>query len=195
MIAIRIAGALALAAVLGAAPVARAQEDWEEMDSDAAQSSWRFGQAREGGFYTAIGGFLAAPNTEGFDDVAGGAGFSARGGYRANSYFAAELVLDWVEGFNRSNGSELETLFLGGNLKVHYPLRFVQPYAQLGIGYFHASPGRQNFDNAASRTGFGFEIPLTRHFGLDIDAAYVWVWDDHQGADYAMIGLGAQYWF
>ncbi len=125
----------------------------------------------------------------------GAGGFSTRAGFRGNPTFGAELVLDWVEGFDRPGNSELETFFLGGNFKGFFPLRYAQPYLQAGIGYYHVGFGHRDEDDAAARMGLGLEIPITRHFGADLEVIYLWAWDDADGADYAQFGASLQYWF
>ena len=191
----RLGGALALAAALCAAPGARAQGEWEESGAEQPGTAGGGLGPRAGGVYAAVGGFLAAPNTEGFGRVEGAGGFSARAGFRGGTRFAGELVLDWVEGFDRPGGSELETFFLGANAKGFFPLRYVQPYLQGGIGYFHVGLGHQDFDDGAMRMGFGAEVPISRHFGVDLEAVYLWAWEDTDGADYAQFGASVQYWF
>jgi hypothetical protein len=142
-----------------------------------------------------MGGFLAAPNPDGLGRVEGGAGFTTRVGMRGSPNFGGEIVLDWVEGFNRPDGAELETLFLGPNLRGFLPARYLVPYLQGGVGFYHASTGKSAEDAAAGRLGLGVEIPITRHFGLDLEAIFLWAWGDTDGADYAQFSASLQYWF
>ncbi len=196
----RVAGAAALGMALClAAPVSA--QPWEESGSSETAG----GQGGLGiphtGFYGAVGGFLATSSGRGFNHPEGAGGFTARAGLRPTGPFAGEFVLDWVEGFDRAGGSELETLFFGLNGKGYLPLqyapilRYAQPYLQLGLGYFHVGLGHQDFDDGAMRMGFGFDIPITRHFGAGLEFAYLWAWDETDGADYAQFGASVQYWF
>ncbi|MGR9106301.1 MAG: outer membrane beta-barrel protein [Gammaproteobacteria bacterium] len=99
-------------------------------------------------------------------------GLNARAGYRVNSWFAAEVEYEWIDGFtNKIRGSNVATLTshqltLNGKFFVPTGGRF-QPYGLLGVGL--------SIWEASDRVGRGSGLEATSaglagRVGLGLDA-------------------------
>ncbi len=162
--------------------------------------------------YAATGPYLgvgAAFAWDNFDEVGNWApdmafGFDAWGGYRFLSFLAAELQIEYLNGFDteHSPGNELEfqAVTFTGNLKAYLPLGRFQPFflAGVGLGYFE-------FDTVwvegisdtalAARFGGGIDFYLTDALALQLSSSYVLQTGDLDGADYVSLIAGLQYRF
>ncbi len=146
--------------------------------------------------YAATGPYLgvgAAFAWDNFDEVGNWApdmafGFDAWGGYRFLSFLAAELQIEYLNGFDieLAPGFELEgqAVTFTGNLKAYLPLGRFQPFFLAGVGL-----GYVEFEV------FGIEFYLTDALALQLSSSYVLQTGDLDGLDYVSLIAGLQYRF
>lgn len=144
-------------------------------------------------------------------------GFNIWGGYRFLSFLAAELQIEYVNGFDAPyeiwlntfvpplllarQEFEGEAVTFTGNLRAYLPLGRFQPFvlAGVGLGYVEFS-GVDRFhrpsDTAfAARFGGGFDFYLTDALALQLASSYVLQTGDLDGFDYMSLIAGLQYRF
>jgi len=108
-------------------------------------------------------------------------GLNARAGYRATSWFAAELEYEWVARFEAKlrdrTLADIEGHSLTANLKFVAPLGRFQPFLLLGGGGSIFSFDRQNLPEISvqhsswtGRVGLGVDMYLTRNVLIDLGA-------------------------
>jgi opacity protein-like surface antigen len=158
------------------------------------------------GFYLGIGAAYAWDQFDQFStrepDMA--IGFDAWGGYRFLSYLAAELQLEYMNGFDVSYPwygyyLEGEAVTFTGNLKAYLPLGRFQPFLMSGVGLGFVKfefGGNDNSDTAfAARFGGGIDFYVTESVALQISSSYVLQTGDLDGLDYVSMTAGLQYRF
>jgi opacity protein-like surface antigen len=143
-------------------------------------------------------------------------GFNAWGGYRFLSYLAAELQIEYVNGFDDQaeiwirdifpspllldrSDAEGEAVTFTGNLKAYLPLGRFQPFvlAGVGLGYVEFDLGRRKSSDTdfAARFGGGIDFYVTEALALQISSSYVLQTGDLNGFDYVSLIAGLQYRF
>jgi hypothetical protein len=146
-----------------------------------AGTSWAEGSAPDysrPGWYVGVGAgggvdFLsdAVQNaTGGVVDLSVGGSFNARGGYRATSWFAFEIMYEGVYGtdvrVSGSNAADFSTHSFVANFKLILPTWRVHPYIMLGPGaQYGIFNGKGPFDNLDLR-----RWDFTLRFAIGIDA-------------------------
>jgi opacity protein-like surface antigen len=158
------------------------------------------------GFYLGIGAAYAWDQFDQFStrepDMA--IGFDAWGGYRFLSYLAAELQLEYMNGFDVSYPwygyyLEGEAVTFTGNLKAYLPLGRFQPFLMsgVGLGYVKSEIGRSDtsYTAFAARFGGGFDFYVTESLAFQISSSYVLQTGDLDGLDYVSMTAGLQYRF
>lgn len=126
-------------------------------------------------------------------------GFDAWGGYRFLPFMAAELQIEYLNGFDFIV-TDAEAVTFTGNLKAYLPLGRVQPFvlAGIGLGYVKNSVAGIKIasDTAfAARFGGGIDFWLTESWALQASTSYVLQTGDLDGLDYVSLLLGAQFRF
>jgi opacity protein-like surface antigen len=162
------------------------------------------------GPYLGIGAAYAWDQFDGFGslDPDMAIGFDAWGGYRFLSYLAAELQLEYLNGFDiqipgdfffPSQKLEGEALTFTGNLKAYLPLGRFQPFilSGVGLGYFKFEIGRTDISDTAfaARFGGGVDFYVTEALALQVSSSYVLQTGDLDGLDYVSLIAGLQYRF
>ncbi len=145
-------------------------------------------------------------------------GIDAWGGYRFLSFLAAELQVEYLNGFDDHyeinllpdiiNGSPLllarvevegEVVTFTGNLKAYLPLGRFQPFVLAGVGQGHVELdyGWREFSETAfaARFGGGFDLYVTDALALQLSSSYVLQTGDLDGLDYVSLIAGLQYRF
>ncbi len=130
------------------------------------------------GVYASVGGVYGVENF-GFSGYDGSGGYDLRGGYRIADMFAVEGEWQHFTKFSASGaaGTDLEAYALTLNGRF-YPLtgRF-QPYALVGLGWFHGQADKvSNTYHAGavgSRFALGIDVYFTQRLGGAVEAAYV----------------------
>ena len=131
----------------------------------------------------------------------------------SNGVLGFDLHFEWIEGFkidlpgNNSKaggyaisaGARIFPLRALDNAIDSYPpiLRRIQPYGYVGGGYLNLDgiPER-NASDFIGRVGGGFEVFVTEHIAVAVDATYVLPGSDSlENADYLSLGWGAVYYF
>jgi len=136
-----------------------------------------------------------------------GYGFDAWGGYKFNKWVAAELQLEYLNGFKTSVSFldlDAQAVTFGANLKA-FPLASVlghqiQPFLLAGPGFswfgFDAgSFGRADGLGFSARFGGGIDFYVTEHVALQVSSSYVLTTGDVDGLDYVSLVAGIQYKF
>jgi hypothetical protein len=137
--------------------------------------------ARDGA-YLALGGHAAIEN---FDPPSPASrpterwsgGLSARAGIRTHPHMAGELVFDWVSPWS-TEGGDLTSYLITGNVKFNFLTGRIQPYAILGIGVYILV---QDFDTGGSSTsvppggrfGAGIDYYIDEHVVVNFEGVYV----------------------
>ena len=146
-------------------------------------------------------------------DVDDSKGINARLGYRALSWFAAELQYEWIDSYEVEGSVVLGGSPVGGklydigghtltlNTKWIVPFWRIQPYLLLGAGYSFYDVDRgplagavEAFDNDieisdggqsgfAGRGGLGLDIYLSRNIVLSTEATALLTTDDFDAPD------------
>ena len=141
------------------------------------------------GVYVGVGGTYGLNLLESsFDDVFNDSvdvddtwGFNTRLGYRALSWFAAEVEYEYLNNFEVSvDGvrlADLRAQTISGNVRFIVPLRRFQPYLCLGAGATlfslvnNSVPGLEVDDSSFSgRVGVGIDVYATRNIVLGVGA-------------------------
>lgn len=114
-------------------------------------------------------------------DLDGSAGLNVRAGYRVTSWFAAELLYEWVDGFRGDLGSvsdfiDLSTHSVVPNFKLIAPWCRIQPYVGIGLGAQKSHAKLKGFSNDSqwaflTRPAFGIDWILTDHIVLNTELA------------------------
>ncbi len=138
----------------------------------------------ETGPYLGVGAAYAWDNFDDFSsiDLDMAYGFNAWGGYRFLSFLAAELQIEYLNGFDiEFIDLEGEAVTFTGNLKAYLPLGRFQPFvlAGVGLGYVEfefAGPfgsGAVLFSETdlAARFGGGFDFYLTEAVALQLSSS------------------------
>ena len=170
-----------------------------------------------GGFYVGVGGVYAFENFDfAFDDSAG---VELRLGWRWNRWIATELRYEWLEGFDSTGpirgynvpplnptlgDVELDTHQVMVNAKL-YPIEGpIQPYAIVGLGAFIVNTELRaaQFDKPfridagfAARLGAGVEVPLSPHWAVAFEGAYLLGTGRVEREPYGTLGLNVLYRF
>ncbi|MBI5505795.1 MAG: outer membrane beta-barrel protein [Deltaproteobacteria bacterium] len=129
------------------------------------------------GVYASAGGVYGVENF-GFSGYDGSGGYDLRGGYRIVDMFAAEAEWQHFTKFkDKPGGTDLEAYALTVNGRF-YPLtgRF-QPYALVGLGWFHGQADKvsntYHAGSVGSRFALGVDVYFTQRLGGAVEAAYV----------------------
>jgi hypothetical protein len=135
-------------------------------------------------------------------NVDAGFGFDAWGGYRFHPYLAAELQVEYLNGFEfdvQGPNPSGQAVTFTGNLKVYVLKGRAQPFllAGAGLGWEEFElDGRKEGETAfAARFGGGFDYYFSENWVLQFAPTYVLQTGDLEGGDYISITLGAQYRF
>jgi len=177
------------------------------------------------GPYLGVGAAVAWDNFDKFGSVDPDMafGFDAWGGYRFLSFLAAELQLEYLDGFDTkrefslgiinppSRGTvktEMKAVTFTGNLKAYLPLGRFQPFVLAGVGlgymerdvlfsgFFFVNGRSSNSETAlAARFGGGIDCYLTDALAFQISSSYVLQTGDLDGFDYVSLIAGLQYRF
>jgi hypothetical protein len=149
------------------------------------------------------GGFEDFDNTAGLD-IDPAVGFDAWGGYRLGKWIAAELQLEYMNGFGFSFfGTDIDgqLVSFGGNLKL-FPLASflpdcVQPFLIEGPGltWYELDSGFSDSDELdfSARFGGGIDVYVSDHIALQAASSYVLATGDLAGVNYVSVGLGLHY--
>lgn len=134
-------------------------------------------------------------------------GFDAWGGYKFNEWVAAELQLEYLNGFDTSGffvDVKAQVVTFGGNLKV-FPLasvlsRRIQPFLLAGPGFTWIeldanSLGRADELDFSARFGGGIDFYVTDNVALQLSSSYVLTTGSIDGSDYISLVAGVQYKF
>lgn len=150
-------------------------------------------------------------------DLKGSGGLNARVGYRVTSWFAAEVLYEWVVGF-KADGAlgtvEVDRVFQHkthsplANFKFLYPEWPVQPYIGIGLGaqwseivVFGAANGKDTTWSFLGRPSFGVDWIVTDNIVLNLELAGSLPADKYDGVAnspdlfYLTFGGGIQYRF
>jgi opacity protein-like surface antigen len=132
-------------------------------------------------------------------------GFDVWGGYRFDENFAAELQLEYLNGFKSASVAPLKLSFQGitwtANVKGYLLTGRWQPFALVGIGLQWAQFRESVFNinttstSFAARLGGGLDFYITETLALNVNGAYIQSTDEFEGADYGNLVIGAQYRF
>ncbi len=155
------------------------------------------------GFFAGLGGVYAFEDTSGpFDDSAG---IDARFGYRLLPRWAAEVQINWLEGFDSTRGPEVEldTYLVTLNVKAYAATGRAQPYVLFGMGLLHVNteifqsgPNLKSTENGfAARLGAGIDLYASDHFIVNLEATYVPSAGEVDHVRFGTLGLGFQYRF
>ncbi len=155
------------------------------------------------GFFAGLGGVYAFQDTSGpFDDSAG---VDARIGYRLLPRWAAEVQINWLEGFDSTRGPEVEldTYLVTLNVKAYAATGRAQPYVLFGMGLLHVNteifqsgPNLKSTENGfAARLGVGIDLYASDHFIVNLEATYVPSAGEVDEVRFGTLGLGFQYRF
>jgi opacity protein-like surface antigen len=164
----------------------------------------------ETGFYLGVGAAYAWDQFDAFGslepDIA--VGVDAWGGYRFLSFLAAELQVEYLNGFDvhipgifyyPSTKIEAEAVTFTGNLKAYLPLGRFQPFIMsgVGLGHFEFEVGRSENSETdfAARFGGGIDFYVTEALALQLSSSYVLQTGDLDGLDYVSLVAGLQYRF
>lgn len=134
-------------------------------------------------------------------------GFDAWGGYKFNEWVAAELQLEYLNGFDTSGffvDVKAQVVTFGGNLKV-FPLasvlsRRIQPFLLAGPGFTWIGLdanllGQADELDFSARFGGGIDFYVTDNVALQLSSSYVLTTGSIDGADYISLVAGVQYKF
>ncbi len=155
------------------------------------------------GFFAGLGGVYAFQDTSGpFDDSAG---IEARIGYRLLPRWAAEVQINWLEGFDSTRGPEVEldTYLVTLNVKAYAATGRAQPYVLFGMGLLHVNteiyqsgPNLKSTENGfAARLGAGIDLYASDHFIVNLEATYVPSAGKVDEVRFGTLGMGIQYRF
>ena len=150
-------------------------------------------------------------------------GFDAWGGYRFLSFLAAELQIEYLDGFDSkreislgiinppvrgSIKTKMKAVTFTGNLKAYLPLGRFQPFVLAGVGLGHIErdllvsglfvvSGRIHYSETAlaARFGGGIDVYLTGALAFQLASSYVLQTGDLDGFDYVSLIAGLQYRF
>jgi opacity protein-like surface antigen len=155
-------------------------------------------------------------------DVDASLGINGRVGYRFHPHFSAELLVEWLDGFDADLSItdvsltppvsidfatiEIEPWVITGNVKGHLLTGRYQPYLLAGAGVMTAKVklkdslglGASESDRLtdfAARFGGGIDVYLTENIVLTAGADYVLPTGDVKDLDYVSIDWGFQYRF
>lgn len=149
---------------------------------------------------------------EDFDNVPSGIdideayGFNGWAGYRFSDLFAAELSLEYLNGFDFSFlGFEIDGQALAStvNAKI-FPLARVVPeriepflYTGIGVAWAEYDTGFGDTDETgfAARFGGGFDLYVTDNLALQASSSYVLPTGDLKDFSYVSLVFGIQYRF
>lgn len=130
------------------------------------------------GVYASVGGVYGVENF-GFSGYDGSGGYDLRGGYRIADMFAVEGEWQHFTKFEATGagGVDLEAYALTLNGKF-YPLAGrIQPYALVGLGWFHGQADKvsntYHAGSVGSRFGLGVDVYFTQRLGAAVEAAYL----------------------
>jgi hypothetical protein len=180
-------------------------------------ASWAADAFNRPGAYVGLG---MAGGLSDFDGAAHGAGdspgFSFRGGYRFNDYYAVEGLYEYMDEFGKTVRGPLgnkATADIGMNNfnlmgKVILPtlgLSQLQPYVSGGIGFLEVSgAGKLRVDDAkfrggrsgtefAGRVDGGADYFFTPEISTFLDLGYVMPTEQFDHLHYLSLGLGVKY--
>ena len=158
-------------------------------------------------------------------DIGTTLGFELRGGYRVIENFAAEGEIDFLSGFRLTTGDpdvgdlEVDGTVFTANVRGYLPFERFQPYGLLGIGGMYArlrtaeavgticTPGYWGWwcngvygklddsTDFVAKFGGGFDIYVTEHLAINLDAAYVMPFDKLSELRYISFNWGAMFRF
>jgi outer membrane protein with beta-barrel domain len=141
-------------------------------------------------------------------------GFSFRGGYRFNDYFAVEGLYEYMDEFSKTlegSSGERAKATIGMNnfslmTKVILPtlgLSQLQPFVAGGIGFMEASGDAEvrhgeihrggNSVEFAGRVDGGVDYFLTPEISTFFDVGYVIPTDKFENLNYLSLGMGVKY--
>ena len=192
--------ALAGALLLSLSGSAIAQDDYDyDYDYDDEDASE---YARKGA-YVALSGVAALEDFKDQGSVDDSLGLDLRAGVRLHPHFATELAFQWIEGFDVSNGgnlNEIEIWTLTGNVKAYLLTGQVQPFAMLGMGVMESEKeligGLVREDTVfVARLGGGLDFYASKNVVLVLEASYVLPAPSIEELKYLSLSWGFQYRF
>ncbi len=169
------------------------------------------------------GAYIGLGMSGGLSEFDGGArsagdspGFSIRGGYRLNDYFATEILYEYMDDFEQERrdllgnraGAHLTTnnfSWMGKLLAPTAGLTNLQPYVSGGLGFLNVDGMTRvrEFDGTIHRTGSGTEFAGRVDGGVDyfftpeiatfFDVGYVMPTEQLEHLRYLSLGLGVKY--
>ncbi len=130
-------------------------------------------------------------------------GLDLRAGVRLHPHFATELAFQWIEGFDVSNGgnlNEIEIWTLTGNVKAYLLTGQVQPFAMLGMGVMESEKeligGLVREDTVfVARLGGGLDFYASKNVVLVLEVSYVLPAPSIEELKYLSLSWGFQYRF
>jgi opacity protein-like surface antigen len=132
-------------------------------------------------------------------------GLKMLGGYRAHRHFAAELDVDYLNGFDvRADGDESHVRGVATTLngKGYLTTGRIQPYGVAGLGGLYVSGIDRSLQNLfgvhggfLTRFGAGLDLYATDHLVVNAEATYDLPTGAVSALRFVPITLGAQYRF
>jgi opacity protein-like surface antigen len=159
------------------------------------------------------GWYVGCGATYAFEDFSSGGlevgdapGFKALGGYRLHRNFAAEVDVDYLNGFDVSAGGydlgRVRGVATTVNGKGYLATGRVQPYGVAGIGGVYVAGFDSSLDNVLGvnggflgRFGGGLDVYATEHLVVNAEATYDLPTGDVSSLRFVPLTLGAQYRF
>ncbi len=150
-------------------------------------------------------GFENFDGTQGLD-IDEAFGFDAWGGYRIVPLVAAEVQLEYLNGFDTTIfGLDIDgqAVAFTGNAKL-FPLAEVSDrvepflYAGIGVGWFEFDVGpfgTTDESDFIARFGGGIDLYVTENVAFQVSSSYVLTTGDLDDLDYVSLVAGVQYRF
>ncbi len=153
-------------------------------------------------------GFAFSAGIAAFDGLAGqeftveadaSVGFTAVTGYRMSPFYAVELDLEYMNGFEllAPFSGKVRTLSTTANINI-YPLEGrIQPYIKFGggLGWAESDLSSDSSLGFLLTVGVGGDYYLTRNIVLNFETLYIGSTGDISGTSHLNLNLGARYRF
>jgi hypothetical protein len=153
-------------------------------------------------------GFAYSHGIATFDGLAGldftveadsSAGFTAVAGYRVTPFYAVELDLEYMNGFEllAPFSGKIRTLSTTFNFNIYLLEGRVQPYVKFGggLGWVDSGISLDSSLGFLLAVGVGGDYYLTRNIVLNFETLYIGSTGDISGTSHLNLNLGARYRF
>jgi hypothetical protein len=150
------------------------------------------------GAWVGVGGAFALENFEHRGSYEDSGTLSFRAGYRGLPNVAVELLGEVLPQFeaNGAADGDLDGYIVTANGKLYLPLGRVEPWAMAGVGFLSIDPKHsKSHESIAFRFSSGFDVALTRHVSIYLEAAYVLPTGDVEDYAYSTYGAGVLFRF